>query len=159
MQNITEGQLRVLTYSHIYSFPTVGATDDDSKTKAELRVSNDAFWLRLCLMSDLGFAEAYMYGDVDCDDLVSLFNASKTINLRASVDLSCFLPDFPRQQAKAFQLVFDGLISLHPASKADILPVPQYNRKQPLQHIRPLCKAHSYGPDISLTLRRTGYLE
>ncbi|KAJ7677474.1 CFS1-like protein [Mycena rosella] len=74
MQNISQGQLRVLTYSHIYSFPTVGAASDDSQTKAELRVANDAFWLRLCLMSDLGFAEAYMYGDVECDDLVSLFN-------------------------------------------------------------------------------------
>ncbi|KAJ7176027.1 CFS1-like protein [Mycena filopes] len=74
MQNISKGQLRVLTYSHIYSFPTPGGSVDDSQTKAELRVLNDAFWLRLCLMSDLGFAEAYMYGDVECDDLVSLFN-------------------------------------------------------------------------------------
>ncbi|KAJ7643992.1 CFS1-like protein [Roridomyces roridus] len=72
MQNMTEGQLRVLTYSHIYQFPTVGLASDDSVTKAELRVSNDAFWLRLCLMSDLGFSEAYMYGEVECDDLVSL---------------------------------------------------------------------------------------
>jgi cyclopropane-fatty-acyl-phospholipid synthase len=74
MQNINKGQLRVLTYSHIYSFPAPGAPEDPQEYKAELRVSNDAFWLRLCLMSDLGFAEAYMYGDVDCDDLVSLFN-------------------------------------------------------------------------------------
>ncbi|EPQ54577.1 cyclopropane-fatty-acyl-phospholipid synthase [Gloeophyllum trabeum ATCC 11539] len=41
--------------------------------KAELRVVNDVFWVRLCTMSDLGFAEAYMYGDVECDDLVSVF--------------------------------------------------------------------------------------
>ena len=27
-------------------------------------------------MSDLGFAEAFMYGDVECDDLVTLFKAS-----------------------------------------------------------------------------------
>ncbi|KAJ7095728.1 CFS1-like protein [Mycena belliarum] len=74
MQNIAQGQLRVLTYSHIYSFPTVGADTDNSQNKAELRVANDAFWLRLCLMGDLGFAEGYMYGDCECDDLVSLFN-------------------------------------------------------------------------------------
>ncbi|KAJ6508516.1 CFS1-like protein [Mycena sanguinolenta] len=74
MQNISKGQVRVLTYSHIYSFPTPGAPADPKEYKAELRVSNDAFWIRLCLMSDLGFAEAYMYGDVECDDLVSLFN-------------------------------------------------------------------------------------
>jgi hypothetical protein len=75
MQNITKGQLRVLTYSQIYSFPPVGAATDKANMKAELRVVNDAFWLRLCLMSDLGFSEAFMYGDVECDDLVSLFNA------------------------------------------------------------------------------------
>ncbi|KAJ7625387.1 CFS1-like protein [Mycena polygramma] len=74
MQNISQGRLRVLTYSHIYSFPAPGAPDDSQEFKAELRVLNDAFWIRLCLMSDLGFAEAYMYGDVECDDLVSLFN-------------------------------------------------------------------------------------
>ncbi|KAJ6525285.1 CFS1-like protein [Mycena vulgaris] len=88
MQNITQGQLRVLTYSHIYSFPAVGVATDDSQTKAELRVANDAFWLRLCLMSDLGFAESYMYGDVECDDLVSLFNASAVFLSRTSIDLS-----------------------------------------------------------------------
>ncbi|KAK7048530.1 S-adenosyl-L-methionine-dependent methyltransferase [Favolaschia claudopus] len=74
MQNIDKGQLRVLTYSHIYSFPTPGVPADEQECKAELRVVNDSFWIRLCLMSDLGFAEAYMYGDVECDDLVSLFN-------------------------------------------------------------------------------------
>ncbi|EDR13177.1 cyclopropane-fatty-acyl-phospholipid synthase, partial [Laccaria bicolor S238N-H82] len=40
---------------------------------AEIRVVNDSFWVRLCTMSDLGFAEAFMYGDVQCDDLISLF--------------------------------------------------------------------------------------
>ncbi|KAJ6621848.1 CFS1-like protein [Mycena sp. CBHHK59/15] len=97
MQNITEGQLRVLTYSHIYSFPAVGAVTEESQTKAELRVANDAFWLRLCLMSDLGFAEAYMYGDVECDDLVSLFNIfldnrEKLSNLNSKVSYLFTLP-------------------------------------------------------------------
>ncbi|KAF8968978.1 CFS1-like protein [Flammula alnicola] len=77
MQNITVGQLRVLTYSHIYTFPIPdpGTVSKNANPglKAELRVVNDAFWVRLCAMSDLGFAEAYMYGDVECDDLVSLF--------------------------------------------------------------------------------------
>ena len=80
MQNITKGHLRVLTYSHIYTFPI---PDDDRSPapdentlpdlKAELRVINDVFWIRLALMGDLGFAEAYMYGDVESDDLVSVF--------------------------------------------------------------------------------------
>lgn len=74
MENITHGQLRVLTYSHIYAFPIVGSERSEDGFKAELRVVNDVFWVRLCAMSDLGFAEAYMYGDVECDDLVSLFH-------------------------------------------------------------------------------------
>lgn len=79
MQNITKGHLRVLTYSHIYTFPTPtdsSLVPDESalpNLKAELRVINDVFWIRLALMGDLGFAEAYMYGEVECDDLVSLF--------------------------------------------------------------------------------------
>lgn len=74
MRNIGVGQLKVLTYSHIYTFPTHPREDADAVgRKAELRVVNDVFWIRLCAMGDLGFAEAYMYGDVECDDLVSLF--------------------------------------------------------------------------------------
>ena len=74
MQRITKGHLRVLTFEHIYNFPAVS---NDCNTaldlKSELRVINNVFWIRLCAMGDLGFAEAYMYGDVECDDLVSLF--------------------------------------------------------------------------------------
>ncbi|KDQ62522.1 hypothetical protein JAAARDRAFT_30425 [Jaapia argillacea MUCL 33604] len=77
MQNITTGQLRVLTYDHIYTFPAPGSKQEAENPmpdlKAELRVVDDVFWIRLCTMSDLGFAEAYMYGDVECDDLVSIF--------------------------------------------------------------------------------------
>lgn len=43
---------------------------------AQFRVLNPTFWIRLCMMSDLGFAEAYMYGDAECDDLPTLFKAS-----------------------------------------------------------------------------------
>ncbi|KAG5652823.1 hypothetical protein H0H81_003539 [Sphagnurus paluster] len=75
MGNITSGQLRVLTFSNIFTFPNVTehTAGQEGGFKAELRVVNDVFWVRLCTMSDLGFAEAYMYGDVECDDLVSLF--------------------------------------------------------------------------------------
>ena len=40
---------------------------------AELTVRNPNFWLRLCAMGDLGFSEAYMYGEIDCEDLVKVF--------------------------------------------------------------------------------------
>ncbi|PPQ86315.1 hypothetical protein CVT25_005616 [Psilocybe cyanescens] len=81
MQRITIGQLRVLTYSHIYTFPIPQPDNGQDPSqpnmrpelKAELRIVNDTFWVRLCAMGDLGFAEAYMYGDVECDNLVTLF--------------------------------------------------------------------------------------
>ena len=79
MKNIKVGQLRVLTYSHIYTFPIPDPGSEQQAANArpdlnaELRVVNNAFWVRLCAMGDLGFAEAYMYGDVECNDLVSLF--------------------------------------------------------------------------------------
>lgn len=74
MQNVTKGHLRVLTPSHIYNFPSLMDQDNEApELKSELRVVNDVFWVRLCTMGDLGFAEAYMYGDVECDDLVSVF--------------------------------------------------------------------------------------
>ncbi|KIJ42342.1 hypothetical protein M422DRAFT_31315 [Sphaerobolus stellatus SS14] len=101
MQKTTKGHLRVLTYEHIYNFPALRTTpaeeDDHSDLKAELRVSNDAFWIRLFTMSDLGFAEAYMYGEVECDDLVTLFeifllNRESLSNLSSSVSYLFTLP-------------------------------------------------------------------
>ncbi|CAE6503715.1 unnamed protein product [Rhizoctonia solani] len=73
MQRITVGHLRVLTESHIYNFPALGSENAQDGPSAELRVVKDSFWIRLVTMSDLGFAEAFMYGDVECDDLVALF--------------------------------------------------------------------------------------
>ncbi|KAL9710942.1 hypothetical protein Ac2012v2_005482 [Leucoagaricus gongylophorus] len=77
MQKITVGQLRVLTSENIYTFPCEssenGIQSEKYGCKAELRVVKDTFWIRLCTMGDLGFAEAYMYGDIECDNLISLF--------------------------------------------------------------------------------------
>ncbi|EPT05160.1 hypothetical protein FOMPIDRAFT_1111662, partial [Fomitopsis schrenkii] len=41
---------------------------------ATLTVKDPVFWLRLAMQGDLGFAEAYMYGEVDCADLSALFH-------------------------------------------------------------------------------------
>lgn len=41
--------------------------------KIELRVVNQAFWVRLFLFADMGFAESYMLGEVACDDLTGFF--------------------------------------------------------------------------------------
>jgi cyclopropane-fatty-acyl-phospholipid synthase len=77
MSRLNKGRLRVLTDSHVYIFPPPGSLADKQnpipELKVELRVLNPTFWIRLCMMSALGFAEAYMYGDVECDDLTALF--------------------------------------------------------------------------------------
>ncbi|KAL0581175.1 hypothetical protein V5O48_000865 [Marasmius crinis-equi] len=96
MRNITKGRLRVLTYTNIYTFPDHHAEDSEGH-KAELRVVNDTFWVRLCAMGDLGFSEAYMYGDVECDDLVSLFqifldNREQLSNMDSSLSFLFTLP-------------------------------------------------------------------
>ncbi|KAI4206722.1 MAG: hypothetical protein LQ346_000911 [Caloplaca aetnensis] len=39
----------------------------------ELRVLKEAFWVRLLLFADMGFAESFMLGEVACSDLVAFF--------------------------------------------------------------------------------------
>ena len=77
MGSIRVGELRVCTPEKIYVFPAPDVPGNRRPNlKAELRVLSDTFWLRLCTAGDLGFAEAYMFGDVECDDLISLFQVS-----------------------------------------------------------------------------------
>ncbi|KAH7171517.1 Mycolic acid cyclopropane synthetase-domain-containing protein [Dactylonectria macrodidyma] len=45
----------------------------DTTPRVEVVVKNDAFWMRLLLFADMGFAEAYMLGDFECKDLTSFF--------------------------------------------------------------------------------------
>lgn len=41
--------------------------------KVELLVKKETFWVRLFLFGDMGFAEAYMLGEVECADLTGFF--------------------------------------------------------------------------------------
>ncbi|PHH92095.1 hypothetical protein CDD83_8946 [Cordyceps sp. RAO-2017] len=41
--------------------------------RVEIVIKNEAFWIRLFLFADMGFAEAYMLGDFQCQDLTSFF--------------------------------------------------------------------------------------
>lgn len=41
--------------------------------KVELKINRENFWVRLFLFGDMGFAEAYMLGDVECDNLTGFF--------------------------------------------------------------------------------------
>ncbi|KAM7190751.1 cyclopropane-fatty-acyl-phospholipid synthase [Rhypophila sp. PSN 637] len=45
----------------------------DSIPRVELVIKNDAFWMRTFLFADMGFAEAYMLGEVECADLTGFF--------------------------------------------------------------------------------------
>ncbi|OAA68325.1 cyclopropane-fatty-acyl-phospholipid synthase [Niveomyces insectorum RCEF 264] len=44
-----------------------------SPPRVQLVVRSDAFWMRVFLFADMGFAEAYMLGEVECADLTSFF--------------------------------------------------------------------------------------
>ena len=70
MSKITIGRLRLLDPTHSYEF---GKDDESNELRAELKIVSETFYVRLLLGGDLGFAEAYMVGDVVCDDLVSVF--------------------------------------------------------------------------------------
>ena len=41
--------------------------------KVELVIKKETFWVRLFLFADMGFAEAYMLGEVECADLTGFF--------------------------------------------------------------------------------------
>lgn len=38
-----------------------------------LTVKKSSFWMRLVLFADMGFAEAFMLGEVECSDLTAFF--------------------------------------------------------------------------------------
>lgn len=76
LKSITFGQLVIVTPEERYTFPTDYSGANHSDENAEIRVIKSTFWIRLALMSDLGFAEAFMFGEADCDDLPSLFRVS-----------------------------------------------------------------------------------
>jgi len=143
MKNIRVGQLRVLTYSHIYTFPIPdpGGEQQAANTRpdlnAELRVVNDAFWVRLCAMGDLGFAEAYMYGDVECNDLVSLFQVRTSV-VREKPILTIPCLDLFREPREPLKPRFPSFLPLYSASEDYLIPFPEYDWKLSFQHFCPL---------------------
>lgn len=111
MQRITLGQLKVVTLERIYTFPEPSPSGEDEfdarpEVKAEIRVLKDTFWVRLCAMGGLGFAESYMYGEVECDDLISLFQVYflyMRSNIYSANEYTWFnaCSDFYRQQRQS----------------------------------------------------------
>lgn len=49
--------------------------------KVRLVVKKDTFWVRLFLFADMGFAESFMLGEVECVELTAFFKVSTEIPL------------------------------------------------------------------------------
>lgn len=75
-RTITHGRLRLITSDSIHVFPPVSEGIGNQEAVPEIRVIRDTFWIRLVLLGDMGFAEAYMAGDCDVSDLVQVFKVS-----------------------------------------------------------------------------------
>ena len=85
------------------------------------------------MMGDLGFAEAYMFGDVVCEDLISTFLVSKAYSLTLPVinKRSNTLAGVSQKQGIYFVAQLDGLMALFPPSAAHILPLFKLARERP----------------------------
>ncbi|KAF8634283.1 hypothetical protein AX17_004238 [Amanita inopinata Kibby_2008] len=66
LQKIEVGELKIVASGETWAF---GAP---SNLTATLHIRSDAFWTRVAFFTDLGLAEAFMNGDVDCDDISTL---------------------------------------------------------------------------------------
>jgi len=53
--------------------PSNGTRRATAVPRVELVVKSDAFWIRTLLFADMGFAESYMLGEVECADLTAFF--------------------------------------------------------------------------------------
>ncbi|KAG9009199.1 hypothetical protein FRB93_005695 [Tulasnella sp. JGI-2019a] len=74
---VKHGQLRIVTPTgKILLFPAKYSKilngDDNHNLTATLVVRRDSFWTRVAIGTDMGLAEAFMGGDVDCDDVSAL---------------------------------------------------------------------------------------
>jgi len=64
--------------------------------RAQLLIRKESFWVRLFLFADMGFAEAFMLGEVECSDLTAFFEVrnlfSSAISFILTRRLSAFYP-------------------------------------------------------------------
>ncbi|KAI9679289.1 MAG: hypothetical protein M1817_005309 [Caeruleum heppii] len=75
LARIEHGQITIIDVDGtVLRFGEIGASASGvSKKVVELRVRKETFWVRLALFADMGFAEAFMLGEVECDNLVPFF--------------------------------------------------------------------------------------
>lgn len=53
----------------------------DTVPRVEIVVKDDSFWMRLFLFADMGFAESYMLGEFDCEDLTAFFQVCGHVSI------------------------------------------------------------------------------
>lgn len=94
--------------------------------KVKLIVRKDSFWVRLFLFADMGFAEAFMLGEVDCLDLTGFF---QVCTVRTPVPMSQY---FLLRQHGACRLIFHSCLYLIVANwrmqRPSRLPLRQQSR-------------------------------
>ena len=105
LQQISIGQLLIIEQDGAQTLcgqSTVAGLPAEPKT--ELRVHQDAFWVRLALFADMGFAESYMLGEVDCPDLTAFFRVrSRVVGFLCSIYLCLQSADFHLESRTAGQ--------------------------------------------------------
>ncbi|KIJ40895.1 hypothetical protein M422DRAFT_229957 [Sphaerobolus stellatus SS14] len=73
LSKVEVGDLTIITSTDVWNFGTPpGESSKQPALKAVLYVRSEAFWTRVGLFTDLGLAESYMVGEIDCDDITSL---------------------------------------------------------------------------------------
>ena len=139
MQKITIGRLIISCSENTYIFPSESSENATQKYTAELRVVKDMFWVRIYAMGDLGFAEAYMYGDVDCDDLISLFRVSCPWMAYIKFWQSLPWEDISWKSGEPQERHgLEILGSFFPSPKDNWLRVFEYDRQRAVQYFRAL---------------------
>ena len=138
LNHISEGHLRISTPNSTYNF-LVTRANSSHLLSAELKVVSDTFWIRLATMGDLGFAEAYMYGEVECEDLISTFQVCKLLGILQYIILvltpiADFLEEPPETAESRLQVFF----SVFPSPKDNIRSICQFPQQCSSQHLRPL---------------------
>lgn len=86
--------------------------------RVEIVIKDDAFWMRLFLFADMGFAEAYMLGDFQCQDLTSFFQVRRPRLLTAfpSQCASSFYPRFRHSHVCGTNASLGGKLTRHSSS-------------------------------------------
>ncbi|KAH8694279.1 putative methyltransferase [Talaromyces proteolyticus] len=72
--SITKGRLIFILRYHSDERITTGDSARGGTPEAIIHVNNPRFWIRICTAFDLGFSEAFMLQEIDCENLSAVFD-------------------------------------------------------------------------------------